>query len=214
MGRENKKEAIAALHRERIMAAAEVLFSQQGYEQTTISDISQASEYSRRTIYSYYESKEDILHHIIEKGLIVLKSNIEIAINNSDDFITQYKGICTAIRKYHNECPHSLENVTKANASKFDFDNLSDTVKHILNLGSELNSLLEDFIRSGQERGIVQKDVIPMMTVYVLWSGMISLLSLAQTKGEYISKQFSITEDDFLDYGFKQIINSILEIKI
>lgn len=43
MGRENKKEAVAALHREQIMKAAEKLFSEKGYEQTTIEDISKAS---------------------------------------------------------------------------------------------------------------------------------------------------------------------------
>jgi len=53
-----------------------------------------------------------------------------------------------------------------------------------------------------------------MMSVYVLWSNITSLLTLSQTKGRFISKQFSISEDEFLDYGFKQIINSILEVRI
>ena len=77
MGEANKKEAVAALHRARIMTAAEKLFSEKGYEQTTIEDISKKSEYSRRTIYAYYESKDDILHRIIEKGLQALKMDIE-----------------------------------------------------------------------------------------------------------------------------------------
>ena len=32
----NQKEAVAALHRERMLAAAEELFQQKGFEQTTI----------------------------------------------------------------------------------------------------------------------------------------------------------------------------------
>ena len=47
----NRKEAVAALHRARIMTAAERLFSEKGYALTTIEDISKASEYSRRTSY-------------------------------------------------------------------------------------------------------------------------------------------------------------------
>ena len=74
------------------MKAAERLFSEKGFAQTTINDISKASEYSRRTIYTYYESKEDILHHIVEKGLLILKQNIEESINLNEDFIEQYKG--------------------------------------------------------------------------------------------------------------------------
>lgn len=214
MSRENKKEAVAALHREQIMKAAEKLFLEKGYVQTTIEDISKSSEYSRRTIYAYYESKEDILYHLVEQGLIELKQNIENAINLKEDFISVYKAICIAMGKYQSEYYHSAELVNSANAANFDFENLSDTVKHILLLGTEINTILAAFIETGKEQGIVRQDIIPMLTVYILWSSITSFLSLAQKKGQFISKQFSISENEFLDYGFKQLINSILEVRI
>ncbi|MDE8735119.1 TetR/AcrR family transcriptional regulator [Eubacteriales bacterium DFI.9.88] len=214
MGRENKKEAVAALHREQIMKAAETLFAEKGYIQTTIDDISKLSEYSRRTIYSYYESKEDILYHIIEKGLVSLKANIETVIKSGKDFVTGYKAICIAMSKYQAECPQSMESVNSAKATNLDFENISDTVKHILTLGTEINSMLAGFIENGKKNGVVREDVIPLLTVYVLWSSITSLLDLTQTKGTFIAKQFSISENDFLEYGFKQIINSILEVRI
>lgn len=214
MGRENKKEAVAALHREQIMEAAEKLFSEKGYMQTTIDDISKESKYSRRTIYVYYESKDDILHHIIEKGLIILKQDIENAVKLNDDFIAGYKAICLAMSKYQSECPHSMDNINSAKSTNFDFSNLSETVKHIFILGTEINTILAKFIETGKVNGVVRQDIIPMLTVYVLWSSITALLSLGQTKGQFISKQFSISESEFLDYGFKQLINSILEVRI
>ena len=214
MGRENKKEAIASLHRERILQASEKLFSEKGYVQTTIADISKASEYSRRTIYSYFESKDEILYRIVEKGLSELKHNLEDAVNLRGDFVTRYKAICAAMRKYQNEHPCSLENVNKAKADFFDTVKLSNTVKRILSLGTEITSLLAAFIENGKESGAVRQDVVPMMTVYIWWSSITSLLSLVQTKGKFIAKQFSVSETDFLEYGFQQLINSILEVKI
>ncbi len=214
MGRENKKEAVAALHRGQIMNAAEALFSEKGFEMTTIEDISKVSKYSRRTIYAYYKSKDDILHHIIEKGLLLLKSEIEDAIQTNNDFISKYKAICLAMFKYQTECPHSLGNVTKAKTENLNFKSFSDTVKRILVLGTEINELLAAFIEYGKEKNIIRQDVVPMMTVYILWSSITSLITLAQTKGQFISKRFSISENEFLDYGFKQLINSILEERI
>lgn len=214
MGRENKKEAVAALHRERIMKAAETLFFEKGYVQTTIEDIAKASEYSRRTIYAYYESKEDILHHIIEKGLQTLKLDIENAVNSSDDFINRYKAICQAISQYQRDYPHSVNTVNGADPASFAFSDASDTVKSIMLLGTEINTILASFIETGKENGIVRNDIVPQLSVYVLWSGMTALLTLADTKGQWISSQFSISEKDFLEYGFKQLINSILEERI
>lgn len=214
MGRENKKESVAALHREQIMKAAETLFSEKGFEQTTIDDISKSAQYSRRTVYAYFESKDDILHHIIEKGLLVLKSEIENAVQNSDDFLLQYKTICAAMIKYQSDCPHSSENINKASTASLDFADLPDTVKRILTLGTEINGLLCGFIENGKKNGIIREDIVPMMSVYVLWSAISSLISLVKTKGEFICKQFSVTETEFLDYGFTQIINSVLTDRI
>ena len=217
MGRENKKDAVAALHREQILKAAEKLFSEKGYVQTTIDDISKASAYSRRTIYAYYENKEDILHHIMEKGLLALKTDIDNAVNRQEDFMEGYKEICMAMRNYQREYPHSADTIKVADTSHlgvFNTSGVSDTVKNILILGEEINRILASFIEKGMDKGIVRKEVVPMLTVYILWSGITALLTLADTKGTYICRQFNISENEFLDYGFQQLINSILEVRV
>ncbi len=214
MERRNKKNAVAALHKAQIMNAAEALFSEKGFETTTIEDISNASEYSRRTIYAYFESKDDILHNIIEKGLFILKSKIEAALQSQNDFISKYKAICSAMVEYQTKYPHSFENVRKSKTEELDLGLLSETVKRIFNLGTQINDLLADFIENGRHSGIVRQEVVPLLTVYVMWSSMTSLVTLAQTKGKFIYKQLNISESEFYDYGFKQIINSILELPV
>lgn len=213
MGRENKKEAVAALHREQILKAAEALFSEKGFAQTTIEDISGASAYSRRTIYAYYDGKEDILHHIVEKGLLSLKREVEEAVRLPAPFLVRYEAICLAMRHYQSECPQSWQNVSKAKTAGGDSAAPSDTVRRIFELGTVINRLLADFIAQGQASGAVRPDVVPMMTVYVLWSSVSALISLVQTKGPFICQQFSVTEEAFYAYGFRQIIQSILEVK-
>ena len=214
MGRGNKKEAIASFQREQILKAAERLFTEKGYDQTTIADISKEAGYSRRTIYAYYESKEDMLHHIIETGLHALKEDIKNAVKGNDDFLGQYKAICMAMSRYQRECPYSAENVNRANTTNLDETDISDTVKRILLFGEEINRVLADFIEKGKKDGMVRQDTIPELTVYVLWSGITSLFSLVQTKGQYISGHYSISDKEFLEYGLKQLINSILEERI
>lgn len=214
MGRGNKKEAIASFHREQILKAAERLFTEKGYDQTTIADISKEAGYSRRTIYAYYESKEDMLHHIIETGLQALKEDIKNAVKGNDDFLGQYKAICMAMSRYQRECPYSAENVNRANTTNLDETDISDTVKRILLFGEEINRVLADFIEKGKKDGMVRQDTVPELTVYVLWSGITSLFSLVQTKGQYISGHYSISDKEFLEYGLKQLINSILEERI
>ena len=137
MGRENKKESVAALHRERIMTAAERLFSEKGYEQTTIEDISAASGYSRRTVYAYYESKDEILHHIVEKGLTELKNDIEAALSMDGDFVSVCRDVFAAMSRYQSEYAYSSGRVDAANAAELCAGSGSETVRRILSLGSD-----------------------------------------------------------------------------
>lgn len=214
MSRENKKEAVAALHREQIMISAERLFLEKGFVQTTINDISKTSEYSRRTIYSYYESKDDILYHIIEKGLISLKVNINTALSTSKDFLIRYHMICTAFKSYQNDSPSSMDNVIKVKPNDLKEKDVPEVMIRIFSLGDEINQVLAGFIEDGIKQRVVREDINPMATVYIMWSSISSLLLLAESKEVIIKKQLGMTGSKFLDYGFKQIVNSLLKERI
>jgi AcrR family transcriptional regulator len=47
-----------------ILSAAVKIFSERGYHGTTLDDIAAAANISRRTFYSYFRSKDDLLRHI------------------------------------------------------------------------------------------------------------------------------------------------------
>ena len=210
----NRKQAVAEFHKKRIIEASCRLFAQKGYAETTISDISAEAEYSRRTIYAYFESKEDILNHIVEEGLSALLKDVESAVSEEGGFIEKYKKICRALVRYKREHQYSAENIQKADTGKF-ADKVPDgAVGRILELGTRINGILEKFISDGQCGGIVRKDIIPGMSVYVIWTSIDALVNLCRTKGKFIQRQFGAPEEEFLEYGLKQIINSVLEVRI
>lgn len=214
MGRENKNEAVAALHRQKIMTAAEQLFLQKGYEDTTIEDISKLSGYSRRTIYAYFDSKEDILQYIVEKGLLFLKEEVEKAVNSDDGFLSRYMSVCAAIYTYQEKCPCSQECVRKADSAILKGASLSETAKSILRLGTEINCILADFMEKGKEEGVIRSDVDSMLTTLILFSSISSVHNLAHTKGVFFRDQFSLSEEELIEYAFKQMLNGIRKEKI
>lgn len=208
---QDRKTAVETLHRERIMHAAEKLFLEKGFQGTTISDISSASGYSRRTIYAYFESKDELLCGIVAHGLRALRDELKAILNETLAFSGMYEKICASMRAYQERYPLSASHVNTAQAEKLVGEKQSSGVRAVLALGSEINGLLEQFLRKGIAEGVVRKSVPVGLAVPVLWAGITSLLSLAATKGAYLARAFDVSKEDFLKYGFEQLLCGILE---
>ena len=52
--------------RDKLVDVARQLFASMGFEKTTMNDIAQASNKGRRTLYTYFKSKDDVLAAVIE----------------------------------------------------------------------------------------------------------------------------------------------------
>ena len=71
--RERKKQQT----RDAIASAALRLFAERGYDQTTLAEIAEAADVSPRTIFGYFESKEDILLCEESNFLEILKQKLD-----------------------------------------------------------------------------------------------------------------------------------------
>lgn len=212
MPQENKKEAVRALHRERILSSSNELFIAKGYDKSTIDDISKASGYSRRTLYAYFSSKEDILHNIIASGLIALKDEIESALNATEDFVSRFRGVFHAMHRYYLTQPLSTEKInTSAPVSASE---KSDAVCEIFTVGSEINDALSSFLSGGLAQGIVRTDINPALSVQIFWSSASAFFELIDSKSDYMTQSFGMPQDELLEYAFRQLANSILEDRI
>ena len=60
---------------------------QKGYEATGMDEICMLSSLSRRTVYSYFDSKQEILYAIMSEHLSSLEKEFEKIIKDNDDFM-------------------------------------------------------------------------------------------------------------------------------
>ena len=63
--------------RDKLIEVARLLFAKIGVENTTMNDIAVASKKGRRTLYTYFKSKTDIYHAVVESELKILYDSLE-----------------------------------------------------------------------------------------------------------------------------------------
>ncbi len=78
-----------ALTRERILEAAEAVFSEKGFHETAIDEIVKASGTSKGSVYFYFSTKEEIFFALVDRILDRLASTIEIAASRKKDGLSK-----------------------------------------------------------------------------------------------------------------------------
>lgn len=71
--------------RQKLITVARELFAKHGFDGITMNDIAQASQKGRRTMYTYFSSKEDIYYAVIEDELEHLSDEMDKVVNLSID---------------------------------------------------------------------------------------------------------------------------------
>ncbi len=178
----DKRQAVIELHKERILASAKYLFYSQGYKETTIADLSKYSQYSRRTIYTYFLNKEDILNHLIEQELSKLYTNIKRVIADENDYFSRWKNIWDSIYEYVRDNRMINDMIINVNSTLLS-QQADPIIKSIIELGRKINEIQQDYLIAGQTQGRVKKDIDTKVTVYMFYS-IISVLSQILTSAE------------------------------
>lgn len=82
------------------------LFSEKGYDATSIEEITSVVGVAKGTLYYHFSSKEEIFNFLVEEGMKLLKNSIEIKTSRCSNTIDKLKAVSLiqlkAISKYEN----------------------------------------------------------------------------------------------------------------
>ena len=135
--------------RESIMAAAVQLFAEYGYHAAPLRDIARLAGIQAASIYHHYPNKQSLLVEIMETYMQHLNSGLERILRTYDDPLQRLQAAVTNHIRLH----------TSHKAEFFIIDTeiraLEDEHRaYILSLRDRYESLIQELLRDGMERGI------------------------------------------------------------
>jgi AcrR family transcriptional regulator len=140
--------------RQAIMQAAVKLFSEKGFEKTSIEELARAAGIGKGTIYSYFQNKTDILHAFCEDEMVCLHQELT---DNADKEIPLLQQM---VRIYMSEFRHITENreFGRLFMQETVFPREVDLERHLENEDNYFK-LLFPLLEKAQERGELRKDI-------------------------------------------------------
>ena len=98
-----RKEQEQLLHKKIIIKAAAQVFSEKGYEKTTLDEIAQLAEFSKGSLYNYFENKEDLFLTTLEIGIQKLIEEMKAVTQSKNLISVQIQSILFVMVKFFKE---------------------------------------------------------------------------------------------------------------
>jgi len=212
----NADPDIAAIYKKRITDAAGELFSSYGYERVTVDQIAESAGCTKRTLYSYYASKEAIQRAIVLEGFRVIIRSFDETLANNDalDFSQMMESMVTVFtnewrtNRYRAEAALHYSLPREYVASQ---DSVPGDIDAILKAGYELEELIGNAIARGIASGELREDLDVHAGAMTLWAGLAAMTAMSFDKSDYLAARYGKTPNEFLNAGANILLHGILK---
>jgi AcrR family transcriptional regulator len=164
----SRKERERLTRESGILFAAEKLFTSKGFENTTMEEIAKESEFTKRTVYQYFTSKENLFYAVILAGVRKMFSYIEEEVEAGENGFEKLTGARRALYRYMTEYPdtYRLMNYTQyIKSDPADVPNFQELSQY----NSRLFALFSQLAEAGIKDGSIRKDLTMPLEIYALF---------------------------------------------
>lgn len=176
--REREKQA----RYDTILDAAELVFSEKGYERTSMDDIARTASLSRALLYVYFKDKAAIQRGIMLRAGHSLFRRFEEARQTADNGLAQIRAMGESYYRFYLEEPDYFSALTKASTAMAEAD--ESQTEEMLCSKSDLMELMVGAIELGLKDGTMNQERItnPVQTALYLRGALHGVILLCQSE--------------------------------
>ena len=213
MGYNDRKRQEKEIRRKDIIDAAERVFFSKGYENASMDDVAREAEFSKRTVYVYFNSKEQIYFEIMIRGYRLLIGMIENSfktkppLNALDELHNIFFTFFEFSRSFPEYFKAIMEYETKDSDNQHGVEDESKA--ECYRLGELIFGYLSRALQKGVAEGTLRSGLDTEQTALILWACTIGVYNTGKKKGEYLKSYHSVDSNEFISESFQLIMRLI-----
>ncbi|MBI9102027.1 MAG: TetR/AcrR family transcriptional regulator [Spirochaetales bacterium] len=186
-----------------ILNAARFLFITKGYRNTTMHDIAEESELSRRTLYIYFQNKEKLSYLVMKEAYELLYKKIKTSIDGCDG--SGYDKIETIGNTYLDFYENNFDQLIftlyfdyKINAKDMDDDEAIACFNIMQKIIEELVGIIDDGIKDGSIRAVEDSHKTALTAMTMIQSTMQKMA----VRNDWITSRYKLTGKEIIEEMF------------
>jgi AcrR family transcriptional regulator len=168
-----------AQRRREILDAARQEFFERGFHRPTVDDVAARAEVSKGTIYLYFESREEILAHLLLEGLDLLLKDMEVACEQDSTRPAEdaLQALATSYLNFCQTHPSYFRLIMAFDRGRFEESISHELYQQVLNRSLQGLDLLARTIEAGRSSGIFRVED-PWQAAGLVWAALNGVLVL------------------------------------
>lgn len=213
MGYSGRKRQEKEIRRKDIIDAAERVFFSKGYESTSMDEVAKEAEFSKRTVYVYFSSKEQIYFEIMIRGYRLLIKMIEDSFkaNPSRNALDELRDIFFTFWKFSRSDPEYFKAIMEYETRDSDGRHgVEDESKaECYRLGEVIFGYLFRTLKKGVAEGTLRGGLDTEQAALILWACTIGIYNTGKKKENYLKNYHDIDSSEFITESFQLIMRLI-----
>ncbi|HPO49909.1 MAG TPA: TetR/AcrR family transcriptional regulator [Spirochaetota bacterium] len=194
--------------RQEIIDAAEKLFFKEGFKETSMDEIAKKAEFSKRTVYKYFDSKEELYSAIALRGVELFHKVIEESAAGEKNGFGKLSSIANSLIKLKNDNLNYTKVIiyflSQALYNNSNLENIQNCRDMVVNI----KILVNKFIKQGIEDGSIKKDIDISRTVMSFQTILVGMYMINDNIFNYFTTD-NITFNDIFEYNINLMLNII-----
>jgi len=203
MGIEERKRREKEQRLQEILNAAKGLFTEKGFDNTTMLDIAEAAELSRRTLYHYFKSKEDISLVIMLESYQTMRDLIIKAWQ--EEYRTGYQkmeflrdALLEFYHEHYDEFTFTLFLDVKMDLTGIQSEETIQSSQIVDSLVSDIEAILDEGIQDGSIRKIGESRWVALTVLTML----LATMQKIYIHRNWIRRSYSVEDDKIVNTMF------------
>jgi len=209
MNNGTRRERERMMREGEIVAAAEKIFGQKGFEAASMDEIAVEAQFTKRTLYQYFENKEELFFAAAHNGYKKLFSYLQEASENEQTGFMKLLQGNKGYYRFYKEFPEVLMLIGEIGQVKKKTGEGSQRLKELMKVDNEMFQWVARVIEEGKADGSIREDLDSIKATFSIIFMMTGFFNQLSITGETFMKHFSLEAEDFSNYSIDLLFSSI-----